>query len=205
MRVCGISFDFASYTEISIADWAPRNVHEMIGRVIAAIGSSVTSGPELSSKPEWNNLLVSYTNDVLQTAILLKPIPPYFRPMVSKIMPSVRRISKHRAIAYEMVIPVLKAKDPGYVKPNDIMQWIANKSIAGEYDCDFEHQAELQLSNGLATLLSSTVACTLALFDLASHTEYIEPLREEIENIIALNNGLTKEGLAKMDKLDSFF
>lgn len=108
-----------------------------------------------------------------------------------------------------MVIPVLEArqkasKDTGYLRPNDLMQWIADKFASEESNQNLEYQAELQLSNGLATILSSSVACTHALFDLAYYTEYMEPLREEIDSIIAADNGLTREGLARMEKLDSF-
>jgi hypothetical protein len=41
------------------------------------------------------------------------------------------------------------------------------------------------------------------LFDLASHREYIQPLREEVEKTIA-DLGWTKEAMARMVKLDSF-
>ena len=44
---------------------------------------------------------------------------------------------------------------------------------------------------------------THALYNLAAHTEYIQPLREEVEGIIA-EEGWTKASLGKMRKLDSF-
>ena len=44
---------------------------------------------------------------------------------------------------------------------------------------------------------------THALYDLASMPEYIAPLREEVEAIIA-TDGWTKNALAKMWKVDSF-
>lgn len=41
------------------------------------------------------------------------------------------------------------------------------------------------------------------LLDLATHTEYISPLREEIEETIA-QHGWSKASMAKMRKVDSF-
>jgi ent-kaurene oxidase len=192
-----------------MADWTTINVHNMTCRVVAAIGSSVMSGPELSSKQEWTDLLVSYSSDVCHTSIWLKQVPPYFRDFASYMMPSLRRIRQHRLTAHMLVIPVLKAreeasKDPEYIKPNDLMQWIADRSNAEDSLDSLEYQAELQLSNGLATILSSSVACTHALFDLASYPECMESLREEVDSTIASYNGLTPQGLAKMEKLDSF-
>jgi hypothetical protein len=44
---------------------------------------------------------------------------------------------------------------------------------------------------------------TQALFHLAAHPEYIEPLREEMEAVI-LEEGWTKQAMGRMNKLDSF-
>ena len=41
------------------------------------------------------------------------------------------------------------------------------------------------------------------MYNLAVHPEYIEPLREEIESIVA-KEGWTKASVSKMKKLDSF-
>jgi hypothetical protein len=46
-------------------------------------------------------------------------------------------------------------------------------------------------------------AFTHAIYDLASHPEYVSPLREEIEPLI-LEHGWQKSTLMKMKKLDSF-
>lgn len=46
-------------------------------------------------------------------------------------------------------------------------------------------------------------ALTQALFDLAAHLEYVEPLREEVEQVIQAE-GWTKLSMAKMRKVDSF-
>lgn len=44
---------------------------------------------------------------------------------------------------------------------------------------------------------------THALFHLATHPEYIQPLREEVESVIE-QDGWTKLAMQKMRKLDSF-
>jgi cytochrome P450 len=52
--------------------------------------------------------------------------------------------------------------------------------------------------------LKARQAFTHALYFLAGHPEYTEPLREEIERVIE-EEGWTKTSMAKMRKLDSFF
>ena len=41
------------------------------------------------------------------------------------------------------------------------------------------------------------------MYSLLSHPEYIEPLREEVETVVA-EEGWTKAGMDKMHKIDSF-
>lgn len=55
--------------------------------------------------------------------------------------------------------------------------------------------------NELALMASQTT--TNALFDLAIRPEYVEPLRAEIEEVIAAH-GWTKEAMGHLLKLDSF-
>jgi hypothetical protein len=45
---------------------------------------------------------------------------------------------------------------------------------------------------------------THALYTLAPKPEWIQPLREEVENIVK-QEGMTKSAMQKMVKLDSFF
>ena len=44
---------------------------------------------------------------------------------------------------------------------------------------------------------------THAIFDLAARPEYIQPLREEVEQVVTAD-GWTKTAMGKMWKLDSF-
>lgn len=45
---------------------------------------------------------------------------------------------------------------------------------------------------------------THALYNLAAYPEYMQPLREEVESIIA-SEGWTRASISRMRKLDSFF
>ena len=47
-------------------------------------------------------------------------------------------------------------------------------------------------------------AFTHALYNLATYTQYIAPLREEIESVVS-REGWSKASIGKMRKLDSFF
>jgi len=53
-------------------------------------------------------------------------------------------------------------------------------------------------------LSSSSFTFAEALLDLATYSDYIQPLREEVERVIA-KHGWTKAAVADMHKIDSFF
>lgn len=63
--------------------------------------------------------------------------------------------------------------------------------------------AERLLFVNFASIHTTSVACTHALFHLAARPEYIKALREEAELIIA-SDGWTKDSMQKMPLLDSF-
>jgi hypothetical protein len=58
-------------------------------------------------------------------------------------------------------------------------------------------------SNVSEVLLTLRQAFTAAVYNLAVYSEYIVPLREEIEEAVR-SEGWTKAGMGKLYKLDSF-
>ena len=49
-----------------------------------------------------------------------------------------------------------------------------------------------------------TQSFTQALYHLAAHPEYMKPMREEVEAVLADEGGWSKAALQKMRKVDSF-
>jgi cytochrome P450 len=56
----------------------------------------------------------------------------------------------------------------------------------------------------LASMSSSTMGITHAIFDLCAMPQYLAPLREEIQTTVAEEGGWTLAAVQKMKKLDSF-
>ena len=137
-------------------------------------------------------------------------MPNVVRRAALPFLPPMRRMRGQYETAYRLAGPVLKAREeaakhPEYIKPNDLMQWITETAELEGGSYSIRHQAGLQLSAGLASIWSTSKTCTHALYDLASRPEYISLLREEIDEALAEDHGyLTRAGLGKMAKLDSF-
>lgn len=66
------------------------------------------------------------------------------------------------------------------------------------------HLAHLEIVVSLASIHTSQMNAVHAMYDLATHPEYVEPLREEIREAARANGGWNKTSYAHLRKLDSF-
>lgn len=86
-------------------------------------------------------------------------------------------------------------------KPNDMLQWLMD-SAEGE-ERSPRGLAARMLAVYFAATDTAALGFTVALYRLATHPEYVQPLREEVEAAIA-QDGWTREAFRKMPKVDSF-
>jgi len=84
---------------------------------------------------------------------------------------------------------------------SDLLTWLLDDAKDEEQQ-DLFIIARVFILN-FASIHTSSMAATQALFDLASFPKYMKPLREEVE-AITKQEGWTKAALDQMQKLDSF-
>jgi cytochrome P450 len=86
-----------------------------------------------------------------------------------------------------------------------MMQWMITRCTADGTPLDITALAKNQLGLIFAAIHTTTMTATNILYTLAATPEYMGPLREEIRNILAENNGeLSTRALQQMEKLDSY-
>ena len=181
-------------------------------RIIATIAGRMTAGPELNRNEEYVDLSVNYTIDLFQAAQAIKACHPLLRPIFQFYYPEIRRMKQHYQNVERLVIPVLKARrkaaedcGPDYVAPYDFMQWFHERNLAEGSPYDLKGQAHMQLLISLASIHTTSMCCTHVLYDLAFRPEYLEPLRQEIDEAFASEGGqLCNAALQRLQKLDSF-
>jgi cytochrome P450 len=84
------------------------------------------------------------------------------------------------------------------------MQWLLNRS-ADQGIVSVEQLAKQQLGLIFAAVHTTTLTTTNILYTLATTPEYVEPLREEIRNAMADNEGtINSRALGQMLRLDSY-
>ena len=199
----------ACWSMLTRIDWTSVNVFSKLLRVIALVGGSVLSGPQLNRNEEWLDLSINYTVDLMKGARRLKEYPSYLHPILQYLLPEIRKMSHYYSSARRLVLPIMKeraqaAKDPGYVKPNDLLQWTVDKNEFERKKLSLNEQANIQLMAAFASIHTTSMACSHALYDLAAYPECLEPLREEIESVMTEQGPINKQSLTKLRKLDSF-
>lgn len=94
---------------------------------------------------------------------------------------------------------------PGFKNPHDLVQHFIEN--AGKDKHNTSKLIEGFVILNFAGVVSTGTVLTQALFDLAAHPEYIEPLREESRSLVASEGTirLRPASLAKLQNMDSFF
>lgn len=84
----------------------------------------------------------------------------------------------------------------------NLLEWMVENAQGKE--ADLSNLASRLMFLSLASVHSTAFATAAAIFDLCTHPEYIEPLREEIMEVTSGEIDFCKEDLHKLWKMDSF-
>ncbi|EED17165.1 cytochrome P450, putative [Talaromyces stipitatus ATCC 10500] len=194
-------------------DWTPVNLNDLLLRIISQASARIFVGPSLNRSKEWLDLSEKFATDVMIGGEKLKGWRPILRPIAQYLIPEVRRIQADHEEAYQMLRPVLEAREKEeaekgdhYERPNDMLEWIRTRATKNnDKSVDYREQAKIQLLTATAAIHTTRLATLHVLFDLAARPEYIDPLREELQQVLAETDGpLTKQTLTHLKKLDSF-
>ncbi|OIW23840.1 cytochrome P450 [Coniochaeta ligniaria NRRL 30616] len=190
-------------------DWTEVNINSKLLRVVAIVSGRVFIGPELCHDEAYINAAVNYTIDVIQALQAVQRLTPWQRWLRGSSLPEVKNLDRHEEEATRFLRPIIAARrqaekdQPGYQKPDDMLQWLMNERDFGERE-DRE-LAKLQLTVSFAAIHTTTLTATNAFYNLAAHPQLVPELRQEIQTVLAEHgNQFTSPALQKMKKLDSF-
>ncbi|SJK96822.1 uncharacterized protein ARMOST_00068 [Armillaria ostoyae] len=86
---------------------------------------------------------------------------------------------------------------------NDLVSWLLDITYGDDKRRSVKDHCSRVLGLNMAAIHTTSVTFTTALYALATHPEYAETLRDEVESIIN-EEGCTKAAMGKMNQLDSF-
>ncbi|KAH7040883.1 cytochrome P450 [Microdochium trichocladiopsis] len=193
-------------------DWTPIDLHEQLLRVVAQASARIFVGAPLCRNDEWLECSTKFALDVMTGGEKLKQWSPWLRPVAQWFVPEMRRIHGDHQRARDLLAPELRRRRDeeraGVAVPrNDMIQWMFDRAKkTGDTSFDDKELANLQMLTATAAIHTTRLAIIHALYDLAAHPEYVEPLRQEIAAVRAEEGSpvLKKQTLTALRKLDSF-
>ncbi|KAI0800568.1 cytochrome P450 [Fomes fomentarius] len=195
-----------TYLPLKGDEWVTVNMVSTLKKVIARVSSRVFVGLPLCRNQHYLDIVVNFAIDMISDRTRFMEYPPFLRPLLARLKSdtgrNVGKASQYLSPIFDERRAMLEAFGEGYTgKPEDLLQWILEDGIRrGSSD---QAMATRMLLIYFAAIQTTSLTLTHALFDLASMPGYIQPLRNEIESVIA-TNGWTKSSMDKMWKLDSF-
>ena len=186
-------------------DFALFSAYGNIFNMIARINSRVLVGLPLCRDKEWLQVAQGYPQDSVAVATDLRQRLPLLRPFIYPFLASAKRLKCEYTIAHRKLRPLIekkKAASQQDEKPRDILQWMIDMGTGNDRKNDIIIRKLMFLT--MAGFHAPTATAVHVLYDLCAHPEYLEPLREEIREGLAAENGQWTLGLLRrLRKLDS--
>ncbi|KAF9246259.1 cytochrome P450 [Melanogaster broomeanus] len=191
-------------------EWKSVPAVHTIERVLCRTINRVSVGLPLCRNPDWVDLGLQFTLDVLKGAMIIGLFPIFMAPLVGQFMTSIPGDTKH---GMEHLGPIIEERqkcldkygttwaDKPICRSNDLLSWLMDKAEGSERTV--KSLTKRILAANFAAICTSSNIFTQVLYNLAANPQYIQPLREEVESIVE-TAGWSKAALGKMRKIDSF-
>ena len=213
MPVITDELEYALQTQIpTCQDWTSININRTLLHIISLVSGRIFVGLPLNRDEEWTNACINYTLDLFNAGRALRAKSYWGKVLAVKLgtVPEVVRVDKWHKVASKLIVPIIEEREIMQAKgldaeiPEDMITWIMEQGGKGGSLIPHKSQAMIQLLASLAAIHTTTLATTNFMYDLVARPEYLEPLREEIDTVWDLTDGLDKTSMSKLIKLDSF-
>ncbi|KAJ3514733.1 hypothetical protein NLJ89_g2200 [Agrocybe chaxingu] len=187
-------------------DWSSIKVLDTMMKIVARASNRIFVGTPLCRDPDYVNLNVQFTVDVIKAGSILRMFPHTLRPIVNKFISKVpKRIEdglKHLVPLFMERRKEREEKGADYPeKPLDLLSWLMDE--ASDKEATDWYLTSRILTVNFAAIHTSSMTFTHALYYLAAYPKYMQPLREEVEEVVK-RHGWSKDALDEMHHLDSF-
>ncbi|KAK7732424.1 hypothetical protein SLS63_005103 [Diaporthe eres] len=184
----------------------PVNINYTLLRIVAVVSGRIFIGPELFRTPEYVDMAMNYTMDIVNAREAVTRLPKGERHLKASSLTEVKTLREREKKAWEILKPIIEARlraveDPDYRKPDDLLQWILDSPA----ELTQQDIAEMQLALTFAAIHTTTMTVTSAFYTLAARPELVPELREEIRSALRVHGTFTSAALLDMKKMDSFF
>ncbi|KAL0574343.1 hypothetical protein V5O48_007605 [Marasmius crinis-equi] len=188
-------------------DWVKVPTLGKALNIVCRTSNRLFIGSPLCRNEEWMELNIRLTIDFFTAATKANLFPRFMQGLVAwylnPIKPWLKLALKHLEPIIHERVEKLKAGEEDSL-PDDFLTWMIQVAPKdSDRLLEPEDLTPRLLGVNIAAIHTTGRGLTHALIDLASHPEYIEPLRKEIEFNIE-RDGWSKAAMGKMRMLDSF-
>ncbi|KAF8574245.1 cytochrome P450 [Ramaria rubella] len=187
-------------------DWTSVTVLEAAMKIVSRVSNRIFVGAPTCRDKEYIDLNIEFTINVIVAAHIIGFFPKFLKPLVARWCTKVPRAIRTGLKHLGPIIEERQQKIDEYGfdypdRPNDFLSWLMLEAKGAQRTA--RNLTLRILGMNFAAIHTSSMTFTHALLSLASHPEYIAPIRTEIETVVA-NNGWNKVAMTQMRKLDSF-
>ncbi|KAF4341565.1 ent-kaurene oxidase [Fusarium beomiforme] len=186
-------------------EWVEVDIASTMVRIISRISARVFLGPEHCRNQEWLTTTAEYSESLFITGFILRVVPNFLRPFVAPLLPSYRTLLRNVASGRHVIGDIMQSQeaqhDSSVDDGQDILSWVIEAARGEEKEVDNIAQRMLILS--LASIHTTAMTMTHAMYDLCARPEYFAPLREEVKGVVG-SGEWDKTSLNRLHRLDSF-
>lgn len=137
-------------------DWTPIMPYPVLLRIVSLISGRVLVGLPFSRTEQWTQISINFTMICFGAARKYASYSALVRPFVVPFLDVTRSIHKQRAVATQLLAPVIEeykrnAKTPGQEESSNLIGW-AMEGARGSEIGSAEEQADIQLTLSMAAI-----------------------------------------------------
>ncbi|KAL1613882.1 hypothetical protein SLS56_012226 [Neofusicoccum ribis] len=165
-------------------------------------------GERLSRDATWLRISAENTMDLWAGAYVLRQFPKYLRPIMYRILPQIKKLKASEKIARGIIESEIQRRKAqrekeleAGIEPEehlDALQWLEDAAKGRPFDVTHG-----QLAFAFGAIHTTSGALFNTLFDLCANPDLMEPLRDEIYEVIGEDGLDTKSSLSKLVLMDS--
>lgn len=175
---------------MALSDWHEMPVRDTLKDLVTRVSLRVFVGPELCHDSEWLRISRLYQIQSMKALRYLRLFPKILRPVVGRFSSECRQLRHVLAQTRQLTDKVLQEREAARVRGvevehDDALTWA--EEIAEDKGIRSD-AAAWQLALSTVALHTSSDLIGQALLDLSEHPELLQPLRDEIHDV------MTKDG-----------
>jgi|SRR5690242_16122613 len=147
-------------------DWTPVHIYSKLSVMVAKISGRMFVGPDLCNQQDYLESSVAYTFDLIHAQHAIKQIRPILKPFLASRLPEVKLLRDRELKVKQILAPEVErrraaeAKYSNYVKPDDLLQWLLDRSSHGNKEATVDEIVKLQLAVIFAAIHTTTMTVT---------------------------------------------